>query len=946
MYRLFFDFSFHPDFQLYLPQALLAQQRSHSWFLLKKASPEVMKNIPIPLRASEKEALAITYSLQPHVLAQKYNPKNLPIEELFKNKSQKKYIQEQIEEKTNTLLSLIAKEALWLTTHCQKEQPIERQLIEVSPKELHPILEFEKTPEGIAYHLFLLVEEKLVPAEHQITLLSQKKSWIVIDQKLTLLEDIPAQLVKPFLGKTSVEIPQRMVQEYFDKFLKEVLQRVEVCSVGFDILTKDSLQGTSLHFVHDFLSGQYKLYVAFDYDGYTFYSNQRRAQQSLLDISPEGDIHIQHFRRNPLEEARKVQILKDLGLQEVEGFFWVDDPYPFATYLHLLSYGEVLEAQELPLAPIEIEGKQTCLQHFDIQLNETTGQQDWFDVDIWITQGDFRLPFASLIKNLRENNPLYPLPDGSWLVIPKEWFARYERLAKFGEEHQGKIRLARSHYALLDTLAEAKPKEWVSGIHYQPSPRLKASLRPYQREGVEWLLEHYHNQMGACLADDMGLGKTLQILAMLIAVHDTYPLKQTDFPTDIFQLGQMQREPLKALIVLPSSLIFNWYEEIKRFTPDLRCTQYIGNDRKTKVRRLLNYDIVLTSYPILTRDIALLEKHPFSFIILDESQRIKNKNSQVFKAIDRLQGTHRFSLSGTPIENSLSDLWAQMQFINPNILGTFAQFSKYFLPEIQKKHNPIALEELKTIINPFLLRRTKEQVLQDLPDMEEQIIYCPMSELQEKWYEQEKSKVRNALLQVAPQGKNIHSLNMLMRLRQISNHPLLADPKSDIPSGKYEEVVSCLEQLLLSAQKALIFSSFTSHLEIYQRWCDEQKIKYALLTGATALPDRKVQVERFQKDKEVPFFFISLKAGEVGLNLTAASYVLLLDPWWNPFAERQAIARAHRLGQEQKVNVIRFVSQHTLEEKIIRLQQHKRELSKHIIEEDTLMKEELLELLE
>ena len=433
---------------------------------------------------------------------------------------------------------------------------------------------------------------------------------------------------------------------------------------------------------------------------------------------------------------------------------------------------------------------------------------------------------------------------------------------------------------------------------------------------------------------------------MLIAVHDTYPLKQTDFPTDIFQLGQMQREPLKALIVLPSSLIFNWYEEIKRFTPDLRCTQYIGNDWKTKVRRLLNYDIVLTSYPILTRDIALLEKHLFSLIILDESQRIKNKNSQVFKAIDRLQGTHRFSLSGTPIENSLSDLWAQMQFINPNILGTFAQFSKYFLPEIQKKHNPIALEELKTIINPFLLRRTKEQVLQDLPDMEEQIIYCPMSDLQGKWYEQEKSKVRNALLQVAPQGKNIHSLNMLMRLRQISNHPQLVDPKSDIPSGKYEEVVSCLEQLLLSAQKALIFSSFTSHLEIYQRWCDEQKIKYALLTGATALPDRKVQVERFQKDKEVPFFFISLKAGEVGLNLTAASYVLLLDPWWNPFAERQAIARAHRLGQEQKVNVIRFVSQHTLEEKIIRLQQHKRELSEHIIEEDTLMKEELLELLE
>ena len=668
-----------------------------------------------------------------------------------------------------------------------------------------------------------------------------------------------------------------------------------------------------------------------------------------MDITPEGDIHIQHFRRNPLEEARKVQILKDLELQEVEGFFWVDDPYPFATYLHLLPYGEVLEAQGLPLAPIEIEGKQTCLQHFDIQLNETTGQQDWFDVDIWITQGDFCLPFASLIKNLRENNPLYPLPDGSWLVIPKEWFARYERLAKFGQEHQGKIRLARSHYALLDTLAEAKPKEWVSGIHYQPSPRLKASLRPYQREGVEWLLEHYHNQMGACLADDMGLGKTLQILAMLIAVHDTYPLKQTDFPTDIFQLGQMQREPLKALIVLPSSLIFNWYEEIKRFTPDLRCTQYIGNDRKTKVRRLLNYDIVLTSYPILTRDIALLEKHLFSFIILDESQRIKNKNSQVFKAIDRLQGTHRFSLSGTPIENSLSDLWAQMQFINPNILGTFAQFSKYFLPEIQKKHNPIALEELKGIISPFLLRRTKQQVLQDLPDMEEQIAYCPMSEAQEKWYEQEKSKVRNQLLHIDtdadPAAVKLNTLNMLTKLRQISNHPRLVDPQSEIPSGKYEEVTSHLEQLWRAGQKALVFSSFVSHLAIYEDWCQKEKFKYVSLTGATSLEGRQRAVEQFQNNQDVSFFFISLKAGEVGLNLTAASYVLLLDPWWNPFSERQAIGRAHRMGQQHKVNVIRFVSRNTLEEKIIHLQQSKKELSEHLIEEDNL-KNEALEHLE
>ena len=290
-----------------------------------------------------------------------------------------------------------------------------------------------------------------------------------------------------------------------------------------------------------------------------------------------------------------------------------------------------------------------------------------------------------------------------------------------------------------------------------------------------------------------------------------------------------------------------------------------------------------------------------------------------------------------------------MQFINPNILGSYSQFNKYFRTEIEKKHNPIALEELKGIISPFLLRRTKQQVLKDLPDIEEQIAYCPMSEAQEKWYEQEKSKVRNQLLRIDTETDSaafkLNAINMLTKLRQISNHPKLIDPQSEIPSGKYEEVISHLEQLWRAGQKTLIFSSFTSHLALYEDWCKKEKIKHVSLTGATPLEARKIAVERFQNDKEVSFFFISLKAGEVGLNLTAASYVLLLDPWWNPFTERQAIGRAHRLGQENKVNVIRFVSRNTLEEKIIRLQQSKKELSEHLIEEDTL-KNEALEHLE
>ena len=287
-----------------------------------------------------------------------------------------------------------------------------------------------------------------------------------------------------------------------------------------------------------------------------------------------------------------------------------------------------------------------------------------------------------------------------------------------------------------------------------------------------------------------------------------------------------------------------------------------------------------------------------------------------------------------------------MQFINPNILGSYHNFSKYFKFEIEKKHNYIVLEELKTIINPFLLRRTKQQVISDLPEIEEQIAYCELSEEQEKWYESEKSKVRNELLLMDSQNNQFNTLNMLTKLRQISNHPKLLDTDSTIVSGKYEEVINYLELLIQSEQKALIFSSFVSHLMIYEEWCKNHKIKFASLTGETPVAQRKSQVEMFQKDKSVSFFFISLKAGEVGLNLTAASYVLLLDPWWNPFSERQAISRAHRLGQENKVNVIRFVSKNTIEEKIIKLQQRKTALSENIIEENILMKDVLSNLKE
>ena len=947
--HLFFNFTYDTDFQLFLPHAFVAEQRNQSWYLLKKATDEVLKNSPLDLSQKEKEALVLTHSLDPLLLLEKYTDKKHSLSERYKDKAKKKYIQQQIEEKVNTLLSLIAQHGLWLVVNCQKEHPLERQLLTLSDKVLQPLLEFEKTHTGIAYRLFLLDREKLIPSEHTITLLSQEGSWIVMDQTLVQVAPIKALNLKPFLDKTTVVIPESTIPEYFNKFLKEIIKKVDISTIGFDIIQKHHLVATHIKWVHDFLTNTYKLFLSFDYDGVIFHSNQSRSQQSHLEVLPNGDIQIEHYKRNPTEEAERIQQLEAVGFVQEEGNFFIKDSYPFASYFHLLKHKQTLQAQGFILSDLVVNNQKVNNEPYTLSFGETTETNDWFDIRMTITQGAHQIYFSELVKNLGEQNPLYPLPDGTLFVIPKEWFTKYEKISKFGRAVNQKIQLPKSNYTLLEDLPELKPQKPKTEIHYTPSPNLKAQLRPYQAEGVKWLLQHHYNGLGACLADDMGLGKTLQTLALLVHIHDSLPEKENPFPTSIFDLGKPQKEALKCLIIMPSSLLFNWYEEIKRFAPELSCTQYVGHDRKAKALRLSNYDIVLSSYPIVLKDAKLLERYTFRYIILDESQRIKNNNSQIFKTISALKAEHKISLSGTPIENSLSDLWAQMQFINPNILGTYSQFNKYFRTEIEKKHNPIALEELKGIISPFLLRRTKQQVLKDLPDIEEQIAYCPMSEAQEKWYEQEKSKVRNQLLHIDtetdPAAFKLNAINMLTKLRQISNHPKLIDPQSEIPSGKYEEVISHLEQLWRAGQKTLIFSSFTSHLALYEDWCKKEKIKHVSLTGATPLEARKIAVERFQNDKEVSFFFISLKAGEVGLNLTAASYVLLLDPWWNPFTERQAIGRAHRLGQENKVNVIRFVSRNTLEEKIIRLQQSKKELSEHLIEEDTL-KNEALEHLE
>jgi SNF2 family DNA or RNA helicase len=403
---------------------------------------------------------------------------------------------------------------------------------------------------------------------------------------------------------------------------------------------------------------------------------------------------------------------------------------------------------------------------------------------------------------------------------------------------------------------------------------------------------------------------------------------------------------------MPTSLIYNWYSEIKKFAPRLKVAKYHGSKRGSLNSLYKKVDIILTSYGILRNDLLKISDLEFHYVILDESQIIKNPESKTYKAVLEINSQHRLVLTGTPIENSLIDLWAQINFLNEGLLGNFSYFRNEYVLPIELKRDEEKKEKLKQLIRPFILRRTKQQVAKDLPEITEQFIYCDMSEQQMKYYDEEKSKARNYIFenidQVGIEKSSFMILQALTKLRQIANHPKLVDEDYKHDSGKVKEVVRNMIQVADEGHKVLVFSSFVKNLELYREVLEKKGFEYCILTGETQ--DRQKIVEIFQNKDSVRFFLISLKAGGVGLNLTAADYVFMLDPWWNPAVEAQAINRAHRIGQQNKVFVYRYISTHTIEEKIQRLQAKKSKLAEELINDNNPFKsftpEKLKELFE
>jgi|GEM_PF-55789 len=576
-------------------------------------------------------------------------------------------------------------------------------------------------------------------------------------------------------------------------------------------------------------------------------------------------------------------------------------------------------------------------------------RMDWFDLETDVSFGDQHVSLQEIQRSIVNKNHFVVLSDGSKGLLPEEWISKFERYFRNGELKNGNLRIHKSNFQLIDELFEketlpetiqielAKYLEKLASfqsIQQTELPKkLRATLREYQKEGLNWLNFLYEFNFGGCLADDMGLGKTVQIIAYLLS-------------------RQEKGNTLPNLVVMPTSLLFNWKHEIEKFAPDLRYIILHGNNRQTENVNFSEFDLIFTSYGTLLSDVDILRKQQFDVIVLDESQAIKNPTSKRYKAVQLLQSRQRVVATGTPIENNTFDLYAQLSFAMPGLLGSQKQFATNYSTPIDKFGDGQRAKELHQKIHPFVLRRTKQQVATELPPKTEIIHYCPMEKHQQKVYDAYKTEFQRYLSGLSDQEMNkssLHVLQGLTKLRQICNSPALLSDEEFYgeESAKIDELTRQIEQLK-DNHKILVFSQFVSMLELIQKRLEAENISYSYLTGQTK--DRQQQVERFQNDSSVRVFLISLKAGGTGLNLTEAEYVFLVDPWWNPAVENQAIDRAYRIGQKNKVIATRLITPNTIEEKIMELQQRKSQLAQDLIRTDDqifkrLTKDELINIL-
>ncbi len=847
----------------------------------------------------------------------------------------------------------------------------EDEKIHLVEEEGSAVFNFIKDKEGLKY--FLTIEHnhnelKITGKEGQIAI--NDPCCLILEDKMFVLRNIDGKKLMPFFDKDHIKIPAATEKKYFESFVKNAIKKYKVNVHGFTIKDDDNEPEAILSVEKD-LKGRFTLILKFVYNKKHFYFANKKTDQRVTVEFKDGVPCFTRYRRDYAIENQYISTLLSLGLVNKEFCYFQplkksvkNSEGRYAVMNWVNNNSKALKEKNIKIAQNALKDNYYTDQ-VSLDLKVSDKRTDWFDIEAYVDFGEMRIPFSSFYRNILDGEREYKLPDGQILILPEEWFADYKDLLRFAKIDKEQLILDKQHFSLLNQnisgVSKTVKKDLISLIQtdskLEEVPKeLKTSLRKYQREGYSWMYNLYKNNFGGCLADDMGLGKTVQALAIISrALSEVAKEKQQETQIadqqvkqlSIFETETSENEST-VLIVVPGSLINNWINEAAKFTPHLKVKTYAGYYRGDINTLYKECDVIITSYGIVRNDLNKFIDLNFFYILLDESQMIKNPSSKTFQAVTQLKSENRLVLTGTPIENSLIDLWAQITFLNPGLLGSYQFFKTEFQIPIEKHHNEHQQAKLKQLISPFVLRRQKKEIALELPDINEQVVYCDLNEQQESYYESEKSKVRRTIIEkMAKEGlgnSTVIILQSLMRLRQIANHPSLIDDKYHSGSGKFDVIIRNIKSLCQSGHRLLIFSSFVKYLDLVAHALEKNDIEYAMITGGTK--DREKEIKKFQENDNINIFLISLKAGGVGLNLTKADYVFILDPWWNPAAESQAIGRAHRIGQTKKVFVYRFISRNTLEEKILLLQNKKNKLADSFINNgiENLTESQILEL--
>lgn len=898
--------------------------------MTRKINKHSLIDFQMYLDATDIKIIEHLENLQWSALVRKTIGKDISIEQFYNAKyyteTREQYLKQLIHKQMSIILPLIEKKNVYLMD--SHGYPAGKK-VNFRPEYTSVRFHFFKNPNNTHYYPTLRYnnEYNIEFQSHETKILLYQPGYILVGNNIYKLDpEVDIQKLIPFTKKKRMVIEAKQEPAFYDKFVRNLIAQHDVFAKGFEIKEHKEPPKFILEFSQP-NEHQINLYFKVKYGHYEYEISPDSKVKVELTQENGQYVFTKIFRDSEAEKEIWQAIQKQFAQSMTGSALYLPREQGLSKLNELYSWLKSKNIQVIQLPSEKFPVIQ--LEYPEIRI-DTEQNADWFGIRAIVKFGDFEIPLVKLRKHILNRIQEYKLPDGSMAVIPQDWFSKLDIMFQLAEKQDiaDEIRLSHYHSYIVQDIQQLDARPTKEKIRHlaenferiepvSPPVQFKAELRPYQQAGLDWFYFLKKYRLGGCLADDMGLGKTIQTLALLCKEKE---------------LGVST----PSMIVMPTSLLENWRREAYKFAPHLKVIIHNGSDReKYNYHRFLYYDLILTTYGIVRNDADFLAKIPLHYLILDEAQNIKNLYSLAAQSVKKLQSNYKLVLTGTPIENSTMDIYSQMNFLNPNLLGETNFFKNYFAIPIEKNKDTYKAQFLKAMLKPFLLRRTKQQVAKDLPDKVEQILYCEMSEKQREIYEEAKKYYRNIIFrQIEEEGilkTKFNILQGLTQLRQIANHPKMVFEDYTESSGKYEMIVEQVCDLIQEGHKVLVFSQFVKMLTLLRSAFDEKRIEYAYLDGQTAQPQRQRQVDLFQHQDEVRLFLISLKAGGVGLTLTAADYVFIADPWWNHAVEAQAIDRAHRIGQKQTVFAYKMITLDSVEERIAVIQQQKKQLIEDLI---------------